>query len=72
MTLENLTLDALEREVLTVMTLGDFTGATQIQISYDLVLGGPSPGLEQEQEETFSLFRYHTKKNNNNNNYPLK
>ena len=65
MSLENLTLEELEREILTVMTLGDFTGATQIQISYDLVLGGPSPGLEPEQEETYSLFRYKKKQKMN-------
>ena len=54
--LENLTLEVLEREILTALTLGDFEGGPlEIQVSYDLILAGPGGGAEDE--EVYSLFR---------------
>ena len=53
--MENLSEEVLEREILTVLTLGDFTGPTEIQVSYDLVLAGRD--VLEEDREVYSLFR---------------
>ena len=53
--LEHLNSEVLEQEILTALTLGDMSGPTEIQISYDLVLAGRA----SEDQETYSIFRGH-------------
>ena len=53
--MEHLNSEVLEQEILTALTLGDMSGPTEIQISYDLVLAGGA----SEDQETYSIFRGH-------------